>query len=71
MVAWLLKYKKILTSRTRHQPSVSTTKALSPTDLAMSLLEYAQQEVIRLYQQQVFNKEIDHLKDDNTGDTKS
>ena len=71
LVAWLLKYKKILTSRTRHQPSVCTTKALSPTDLTMSLLEYVQQEIIRLYQQQVFNKETDHLKDDNTGDRKS
>ena len=37
----------------------------------MWLLECAQQEVIRLYQQQVFSKEIDHLKDDNTGDWKS
>ena len=34
----------------------------------MSLLEYAQQEVIRLHQQQVFSEEIDHLRDGNTSD---
>ena len=71
VVAWILKYKKILISRTRHELSVCTTKALSPTDLDVSLLEYAQQEVIRLHQQQVFSEEIDHLKDGNTGDRKS
>ena len=68
--AWILKYKKILISRTRHQLSVCTTKALSPTDLDVSF-EYAQKEVIRLHQQQVFSEEIDHLKDGNTGDRKS
>ena len=34
----------------------------------MSLLEYAQQEVIRLHQQQVFSEEIDHLRDGTTSD---
>ena len=37
----------------------------------MSLLEYAQQEVTKWHQQQVFSEEIDHLKDGNTGDRKS
>ena len=68
VVALILKYKKILISRTKHQLSY---KALSPTDLHVSLLEYAQQEVIKLHQQQVFSEEIDHLKDGNTGDRKS
>ena len=63
MVAWILKYKKILISRRRHQTSVCTAKVLSPTDLDMSLLEYAQQEVLRLHQQQVFREEIYHLRD--------
>ena len=71
VVAWILNYKKILISRTRHQLSVCTTKALSPTDLDVSLLEYAQQEVIRLHQQQVCSEEIDHLKDNNTGNRKA
>ena len=70
-VALILKYKKILISRTRHQLSLCITKALSPTDLDVSLLEYAQQEVIIMHQQQVFSEEIDHLKDGNTGDRKS
>ena len=48
--------------------SICTTKALSPTDLDVLLLEYVQQEVIRLHQQQVFSEEIDDLKDGNTGD---
>ena len=39
VVAWILKYKNILFSRTRYQPSVCTTNALSPTDLDTSLLE--------------------------------
>ena len=71
VVDWILKYKKILISRRRHQRSVCTTKALSPTNLNVSLLEYVQQEVFRLHQQQVFSEEIDHLKDGNTGDRKS
>ena len=33
----------------------------------MSLLEYAQEGVTRLHQQQVFGKEINHLSDGNTG----
>ena len=37
----------------------------------MSLLEYAQQEAIRLHQQQVFREEIDHLRDGNTSDKRS
>ena len=47
MVACILKNKKILISKIRHQLSDCKTKALSPTDLDMSLSEYAQQEVIR------------------------
>ena len=68
VVAWILKYKKNLILRTRHR---SSPKALSPTDLDVSLLEYAQEEVIRLHQQHVFGKEIDHLRDGNAGDKKS
>ena len=68
VVAWTLKCKKILISRASYQPSVCTTKSVSPTDLDVSLLEYVQQEVIRLHQQQLFS---DHLKDGNTGDRKS
>ena len=49
VVAWILKHKKNLISRTRHQPSDYIPNALSPTDLEVSLLEYAQQEVIRLH----------------------
>ena len=71
VVAWTLQYKMILISSARSQPSNCTTKALSPTDLDVSLLEYAQQGVIKLHQQQVFSEEIDHLRDGNTGDTKS
>ena len=71
VVAWILKYKKNRILKTRHQPSDSTAKALSPADLDMSLLEYAQEEVIRLHQQQVFGKKIDHLRDGNAGDKKS
>ena len=71
VVAWILNHKNILISRIRHQPSDCTTKALSPLDLDVSLPEYAQQEVIRLHQQQVFSEEMDHLRDGNTGDRKS
>ena len=71
VVAWILKHKKILISRIRHQPSDYIVKALSPTDLCVSLLEYAQQEVIRLHQQQVSSEEIDHLRDGDTGGRKS
>ena len=63
---------KINISRIRYQPSDCSTKALSQTDHDVSLLEYLQQEVIRLHQQQVlFGEEIDLLRDVNTGDRKS
>ena len=45
VVAWILKYKKILISKIKNQPSDCTAKAFSPTNLDVSLLEYAQQEV--------------------------
>ena len=70
MVAWILKYKNLIL-RTRPRPSDCTPKALSPTDLDVSLLEYAQEEVIKLHQQQVSGKEIDHLRDGNAGGKKS
>ena len=70
MVAWILKSKNLIL-RTRHRPSDCTPKALSPTDLDVSLLEYAQEDVIKLHQQQVSGKEIDHLRDGNAGDKKS
>ena len=69
-VAWILKYKQMLISRARHQPSHCTTKALSPTDLDVSLLEYAQHKIIRLHQQQVFSIEREHLRDGTTGEMK-
>ena len=71
VVAWILMYRKNPILRARHRSSGCTPKALSPTDLHVSLLEYAQEEVIRLHQQQVFGKEIDHLWDGNAGDKKS
>ena len=71
VVAWVLKCNNIFISRTRHQPSDCTAKVLSPTDLDVSLLEYVQQVIIRLPQQQVFSEEIDHLKDANKGKKKS
>ena len=71
VVASILKYRKILISRIRHQPSDFIAKALSPSDLDVSLYEYAQQEIIRLHQQQVFSEEIDHLRDGNTGNSRS
>ena len=68
---WTRKYKKNLILRTRHQLSDCSPKALSPTDLDVSIIEYPQEEVIRLHQQQVFGKEVDHLRDGNAGDKKS
>ena len=47
VVAWILMYRKNPILRARHQSSGCTPKALSPTDLHVSLLEYAQEEVIR------------------------
>ena len=44
---------------------------MSTSDLDVSLFEYAQQEIIRLHQQQVFSEEIDHLRDGNTGNSRS
>ena len=70
VVTWILNYKKSLILNRRHQPSDCTPKALSPTDLDVSLLEYAQERVIRLHQQQVFGKEINHLRDGNKDDKK-
>lgn len=67
MVTWILKYKKILISRIREQSSNDTVKALLPADLSVSWLEDAQQEIIRLHQQQVFSEEIEYLRDGVSG----
>ena len=71
VVTWILKYKKILIWKIRHQPSDCAATAFSPTNLDVSLFDYAQQEVIRLHQQQIFSEEMYHLRDGNTGDRKS
>ena len=49
VVAWILNYKKMLSSRVR-QNSVKIFPKIGPH---FSLLEEAQQEIMRLYQQQV------------------
>ena len=58
-------------SRTRRQHQTVQLKYLHQPTLMCHYLNNAQQEVIRLHQQQVFSEEIDHLRDGNTGDQKS
>ena len=68
VVAWILKYKKILSSRLRQKNSV---KILPKLGLDVSLLEEAQQEIIRLHQQQAFKEEIETLMHSGNGDRKT
>ena len=57
VVAWILKYKKILSSRVRQ----NSVKILPKIGLDVSLLEEAQQEIIRLHQRQAFKEEVETL----------
>lgn len=70
MAAWILKYTKIFISRIQQQSSNETVKALSPAGLNMSLLKDAQQDIIKLPQQQVFSEEIEHRRDGASGGKK-
>ena len=66
VVAWILKYMKILSSRVRQ----NSVKILPKIGLDVSLIEEAQQEVIRLHQQQVFKEEVERLVHSSNGDRK-
>ena len=55
MVAWILKYKMILSSRVRQ----NSAKVLPTIRLDISLLVEAKQQIIRLHQQQAFKKEVE------------
>ena len=61
LVAWILKHKKILRSRVRR----NSVKVLPTIGLDVLLLEEAQQEIIRLYQQQAFKEEVETLMHGN------
>ena len=67
VVAWILKYKKILSSRVRQ----NSVKILPKIGLDVSLLEEAQQEIIRLHQQQAFKEEVETLMHSGNGDRKT
>ena len=66
VVAWILKYMKILSSRIRQ----NSVKILPKIGLDVSLIEEAQQEVIRLHQQQAFKEEVETLVHSSNGDRK-
>ena len=67
VVAWILKYKKILSSRVRQ----NSVKILPKIGLGVSLLEEAQREIIRLHQQQAFKEEVEALMHSCNGDRKT
>ena len=67
VVAWILKYKKILSSRVRQ----NSVKILPRIGLDVSLHEEAQQETIRLHQQQTFKEEVETLMHSGNGDRKT
>ena len=67
VVAWILKYKKILSSRVIQ----NYVKILPKVGLDVSLLEEAQQEIIRLHQQQAFKEEVETLMHSGNGDRKT
>ena len=67
VVAWILKYKKILSSRVRQ----NSVKILPTIGLDVSLLEEAQQEIIRLHQQQAFKEEVEILMHSDNGGRKT
>ena len=66
VVAWILKYK-ILSSRVRQ----NSVKILPTIGLDVSLLEEAQQEIIRLHQQQAFKEEVETLMHSDNGGRKT
>ena len=66
VVAWMFKYKKILSSRIRQ----NSVKILPKIGVDVSLLEEAQQEIIRLHQQQAFKEEVETLMHSGNGDRK-
>ena len=67
VVAWILKYKKILSSRVTQ----NSVKILQKIGLDISILEKAQQEIIRLHQQQAFKEEVETLMHNGNGDRKT
>ena len=67
VVAWILKYKKILSSRVTQ----NSVKILQKIGLDVSILGKAQQEIIRLYQQQAFKEEVETLTQSGNGDRKT
>ena len=66
VVAWILKYKMILSSRIRQ----NSVKVLPTKGLDVSLLEKAQQEIIGLHQQQAFKEEVETFMQSGNGDRK-
>ena len=67
VVAWILKYKKILSSTVRQ----NSVKVLPTIGLDVSLLEEAQQKITRLHQQQAFKEEVETLMYGGNGDRKT
>ena len=67
MVAWILKYKKILSSRVKQ----NYAKILLTIRLDVSLLEKAQVEIIRLHQQQAFKEKVETLMHSGNDDRKT
>ena len=67
VVAWILKYEKILSSRVGQ----NSVKILPKIELDVSLLEGAQQEIIRLLQQQAFKEDVETLMHSGNGDRKT
>ena len=57
MEAWILKYKKIVSSGVRQ----NSVKILPKIGIDVSLIEEAQQEIIRLDKQQAFKEEVETL----------
>ena len=57
MEAWILKYKKILSSGVRQ----NSVKILPKIGLDVSLIEEAEQEIIKLDKQQTFKEEVETL----------
>ena len=66
VVAWIVKYNKILTWRIRQ----NSTKVLPTKGLDVSLLEEAQQEIFGLHQQQAFKEEAETFMPSGNGDRK-
>ena len=67
VVAWILKYKKILSSRVTQ----NSVKILQKIGIDVSILEKAQQGIIRLHQQQAFKEKVETLMHSGNGDRKT